>query len=77
MHCAENVGHNQPASASAGVELLVGAVWGGSDSVECDSALNRSIDALDCNFDDNLLVIREIYKQVCVPIGRGTGGRPG
>lgn len=75
MHRAEYVGHDQSTSASGGAKLVL-AFWGGPNSVECDSALNRSIDAHDCDLNDILLVIREIYKQVWVPVGRGSGGRP-
>jgi hypothetical protein len=62
MHCAENVGDDQPTSTGAGVKLYVLAVWGRSNTVKRNRTLNRGVDALDCDADNAPLVVREIYK---------------
>lgn len=62
MHCAENVGDDQPTSTGAGVKLYVLAVWGCSNTVKRNRTLNRGVDALDCDADNAPLVVREIYK---------------
>ena len=72
MHCAENVGYDQPTSTSAGVKLYVLAVRSCSNTVKRNRTLNRGVDAFDCNADNAPLVVREIYKQMYVPIRRRT-----
>ena len=62
MHCAENVGDDQPTSTGAGVKLYVLAVPGRSNTVKRNCTLNSGVDALDCDANNASLVIREIYK---------------
>lgn len=74
MHCTKDIGDYQSPSTGIGIELDVLAIRSSANTVESDRTLNCSVDAFHCYTDDAPLVVRQVYKQVYVPVGRRTGG---
>ena len=57
MHRSKNVSYYQSTCAGAGIKLVIFAAGSRTDTVESDRALDRSIDALDSNFNNAPLAI--------------------
>ena len=57
MHRSKNVSDYQSTCAGVGIKLVIFAAGSRTDTVESDRALDRSINALDSNFNDAPLVV--------------------